>query len=90
MTTYLVETYLSSVASLDDVEGHASRAAASVSTDGARVRLDRCIYIAEDETCFLLFDAGSIDAVRMATERAGIVPQRVVETVDYRPDASSA
>jgi hypothetical protein len=90
MTTYLVETYLPSMASLDDVEGHASRAAESVSSGGNRVRLDRCIYIAEDETCFLLFDAGSIEAVRLATERAGIVPQRVVETVDYRPGASTA
>lgn len=82
MTTYLVETYLPAQANLDDVEGHATRAAQSITLAGAAVRLERCIHITEDETCFMLFEAESEAAVRQATEHAGLAPQRIVEAVD--------
>ena len=46
------------------------------------VRYERSIYVAEDEICFYLFDADSIDSVRLASERADLKPQRIVEAIE--------
>ena len=86
MTSYLVEAYLPSSTTLSDVERRAAQAADDVSGHGLTVRLVRTIYIAEDETCFLLFDAGSADAVRQASDRAAIGAQRIVEAVESPVD----
>ena len=83
MTSYLVEAYLPATTSLDEVDQRASRAAEDLSASGSTVRFVRSIYIAEDETCFLVFDAPSADAVRLASNRAQINPQRIVEAVEH-------
>lgn len=82
MASFLVETYLPTTTSLDDVERRVSRAAADLSTARSRVRLVRSIYVAEDETCFLLFEARSAGAVRRTSERAELGALRVVEAID--------
>jgi hypothetical protein len=46
--------------------------------EGTGVRFVRSIFMPEDETCFLLYEAESADAVRSATSRASLPVERVV------------
>ena len=45
------------------------------------MRYVRSIYVPEDEICFLLFDAASLDAVWQASRDARLDAQRIVEAV---------
>jgi hypothetical protein len=45
------------------------------------VRFLRSIFVPEDETCFYLYEAVSVDAVREAARRATVHVERVTETV---------
>jgi hypothetical protein len=83
MAEFLVELYIPS-AQLPAVQGWieaATTAAADVSREGEAVRCVRSIVVPEDETCFLLYEAPSIDAVRAAAERAGLGSGRITETL---------
>ena len=46
-----------------------------------RVRLLHAIYVSEDETCFYLFHAPSIEAVREAAARAGLRVEHISEAI---------
>ena len=81
MTTFVVETYLSR-----DAEGEpdltvsrATEAATQLQGSGQAIRYLRAIFIPDDETCLLLFDADAAEVVRTAASRAGLDPDRVVE-----------
>ena len=39
----------------------------------------RSIYVPEDETCFFLLEAGSVDGVREAVRRAAVPYERIAE-----------
>jgi len=82
MKSYLVEAYMPAATPLDEIERRATQAADDVSVEGHQVRYERSIYVAEDEICFYLFDADSVDAVRLASERADLRPQRIVEAIE--------
>jgi hypothetical protein len=81
VSEFLVEAYVSrseaarALPEPDDV----SRAADELSREGNSVRLLRSIFVPEDETCFYLFLAQSIDAVRKAAKRAGLQFEHVAE-----------
>ncbi len=79
MTTYLVEAYASRISETAELEGRARDAAAGLAATGTAIRHLTSIRVPEDEVCFHLFEADSIEAVRLASERAQIVPQRIVE-----------
>lgn len=81
MASFLVETYIPQPARVEAIERSVRRAAEGTTT-GPAVRYLRSIYVAEDEICFHMFEAGSADAVRRAVERADLQVQRVVEAVD--------
>ena len=85
MTSFLVEAYTPH-AGIDEIEARASSAAEAISRDGRQVRYLRSIYVAEDETCFHLFDADSADLVRQVSEHAQLDPQRIVEAVELAGD----
>ena len=90
MTEFLVELYRSRrdvQAAADDGE-RARLAAESVRQDGTPVRLVRSIFVPDDETCFLLFEAESADAVRTATARAGLPCDEVHATADQTTPTS--
>jgi hypothetical protein len=59
----------------------ASEAAEEVSREGNVARYVRSIVMPEDETCFLLYEATSIEAVRAAVERVGLDAGRITETL---------
>ena len=86
MARYLVELYLakgaaSEVAAATD---RARAAAIGAEDGGAAVRCLRSIFVPEDETWFLLYEAPSSAAVRRAVERAKLECARVVEAVTPR------
>lgn len=82
MAEFLVELYVSR-SGRDTValaERRAREAAAALTAEGAPVRFLRSIFVPEDETCFLLFEARSADAVHQAARRAGLAYEHVGET----------
>lgn len=86
MGRYLVELYVptASADALRATTARARAAAAEVSSDGARIRCLRSIFVPEDETCFLLYDAPTKATVRTAVARAELRAARVVEAVAPR------
>jgi hypothetical protein len=87
MTSFLVEAYTPAMINLVEVEARARRAAAQLAEAGTEVRYLHAIFVPADETCFHLFEAASADAVRAASERAGLSAQRIVEAVGVTGDA---
>jgi Protein of unknown function (DUF4242) len=81
---FLLEIYLprsGSGAVLDDAE-RAAVGAERVRRDGASVRYLRSITVLEDETCFLVYEAESVEDVRRAASLAGLPADHIVEAVE--------
>ena len=76
MAEFLVELYVAASDGPEIVE-HARAGAESVARAGTRVRCVSSIFVPEDETCFLLYEAETIDDVRRAAARAGLTFERV-------------
>ena len=89
MTEFLVEIYHShSEVRAAVADGERARAAAeSLTRSGTAVRLVRSLFIPDDETCFLLFEAASADGVRAAMALAGLPCDEVHEAAgELRPE----
>jgi Nickel responsive protein SCO4226-like len=90
MAEFLVELYVSRA----DADGgereslRAQRAAAALTAEGQPVRLVRSIFVPEDETCFLLVEADTAEAVREAATRAAVPFERVLATAHHTDDHS--
>jgi hypothetical protein len=87
MAEYLVELYVAQ-GDQDVAQRHAEsaeQAGAELTREGRPVRCLRSIFVPEDETCFFLCEAESIDAVRELAQRAGLQFERVVEVA---PDST--
>ena len=97
MPEFLIESYVSradlavGVPSARDVEGVADQ----LTREGRPVALLRVTVVPDEETSFYLFRAESSDLAREAAERAGVVVERVVETLpewaassDHEPENS--
>ena len=82
MTEFLVELYRSrSETQAVAADGERARVAAeTLSGSGPAVRLVRSFFVPDDETCFLLYEAESADAVRAAVALAGLRCDEVHET----------
>jgi hypothetical protein len=81
--SYLVETYLTrgQAGERDALERRARSAAEDLTQEGTRVRLERSIYVPEDEICFFVFDAPVGRDAALAAQRAGLDAVRVVEAI---------
>jgi hypothetical protein len=83
MAEFLVEMYVSR----GDAEGVDSRldrarlGAHEVTRNGMPVRCVRSIFVPEDETCFLVYEAGSEEAVQAAVSCAALPFERVTRAV---------
>jgi hypothetical protein len=53
--------------------------AEELTREGTSVRYLESIFVPDDETCFLLYEGESADAVRAAAQRAGLSFDRVAE-----------
>jgi hypothetical protein len=79
MPEYLLELY----ASRDDARGarkdgdSARLAAEELTRRGTRVRYRRSIFIPSEETCFVLFEADSMEDVRNAALLAALPAERI-------------
>jgi hypothetical protein len=88
MTEFLVELYLSrtDAAALERSVRRARLGAEEQTRQGTPVRYLRSMYLPEDETCFLLYEAESAEAARRAAALADLAFERVSEVIgDTRP-----
>ena len=83
MPEYVLELYVarSDAAAMSSAARRARLAAEALTGEGTEVRYLRSIFVAEDETCFLLYEAASADTVRTAAGRAGLPFDHVAEVV---------
>jgi hypothetical protein len=83
MAEFLVELFVSR-SNAAAVEGDGARArlsAEELTREGTPVRYVRSIFVPEDETCFLVYEARSSEAVCAAVKRACLPFERVIEAV---------
>lgn len=83
MAEFLVELYLASgdTASLERSSKRARQVAELLTSEGTPVRYLRSIFVPDDETCFLMYEAGSAEAVRAAATRAELRFERVTQAI---------
>jgi Protein of unknown function (DUF4242) len=87
MAEFLVELYVSRMDAAAAERGaeRARRAAERLAGRGTPVRYLRGLFVPEDETCFLLYEAGSPETVREAARLAGLRCDRVAEAIRTGP-----
>jgi Protein of unknown function (DUF4242) len=78
---YLIELYVSrtDAAGAERDAQRARLAAEQLTRAGTPVRYLRSMFLPLDETCLLLYEAASADAVRTAAQRAALPVDRVTE-----------
>jgi hypothetical protein len=80
--SYVVELPDGEASDLADAGERARAAADRLTRAGIAVRWVRSVYVPEYETCLLVFEAPTPDAVDRAGRRAGLTYQRIVEGAD--------
>jgi hypothetical protein len=92
MRTYLVEAYVprSQERGARGAGQRARAAAAELSGEGVPVRYVRTTFLPEDETCFHVFEAGSMDVVEEACRRAALRHARVSLAVETTAQKASS
>ncbi len=83
MAQFLLECYVAraSGASIERGEERARVAADELVREGIAIRLLRSIFVPEDETCFYLYEAETVEAVREAARRAALPFERISEAI---------
>ena len=66
---------------LPQLAAHARQTSERLTREGTPVRFLRSVFVPEDETCFYVYKAGSLDAVREAARLAQLPEARVIEAV---------
>ena len=84
MPDYLLELYLPRGVSLSRAAEDARRVQAASAHAGSGLRYVRTLFVAEDETCFHVFEALSRDVLVEAASRAGFAGARVTEAVQNK------
>ena len=84
MTEYLLELYVARADAVAVERGaeRVRRAAEEHTREGTPVRYLRSIFVPEDETCYLLFEAASVEAVREAAQLAGLPFAHVAAAIE--------
>ena len=83
MAEFVLEFYASRL-DVTEVRRRTRRArvaAEALMREGTPVRFLRSIYVPEDETCFVLYEAPSCDVVRRAAARADLSFERLARAV---------
>ena len=85
MAEFMVELYVSrgDAEAIKRAAQCARITAEQLSREGARVRYVRSIFVPEDETCFLLVEAETAEAVHEAANRAAVPFERVLATAGH-------
>jgi Protein of unknown function (DUF4242) len=84
MAEFLLELYVSGsdCGAVARRAGRAGLAAEHLRRDGASIRYLRSMFVPEDETCFLVYEAGSASDVRRAARLAGLPADHIVELLE--------
>jgi hypothetical protein len=77
--SYVVELPAGDARDLAAAGERARTAAEQLTREGTAVRWVRSVYAPEDETCLLVFEARTQEAVNRAGRRAGLTYTRIVE-----------
>jgi hypothetical protein len=87
MPSYLVETYLarSRARHATDAARRARTVALELTREGTAVTYIRTTFLPDDETCFHLFAAGSVDVIEEVCRRARLERARVVPAIESCP-----
>ncbi|HEV7178126.1 MAG TPA: hypothetical protein VGN29_21725 [Solirubrobacteraceae bacterium] len=88
MGEFMLELYVSRN-ERDAVLARAQRArtcAGQVRREGAAVRLSLVIFVPEDETCLLVYEAASVESVRRCAHLAGLPVEHIVEAIVVEPE----
>jgi hypothetical protein len=83
MPSYLLELYLPKVGCLSAAAEAARRVEQLAAGEDDELRYVRTYFVAEDETCFHVFQACSRDAVVEVSRRAGLEDARITEAVEH-------
>lgn len=89
MRVFVVERYLPALTP-EGVRAQAQREAEVLSTGVDGVRHVRTTYLCDDELCFSVFEAPSIDVIRRANDRGEMAYERITEAVDVTPEGPEA
>jgi hypothetical protein len=83
MAEFLVELYVPETDPAAAGRGATSarRAAEELTREGTAVTYLRSIFVPKDETCFVLYEAPSVEAVHQAARRAELQFERVAEAL---------
>jgi hypothetical protein len=83
MAEFLLELYVSrtDAAAVERGACRAQRAADDMKAEGTHVSYLRSIFAPDEETCFYLYEAASVEAVQEAARRAELPAERVTEVV---------
>jgi hypothetical protein len=82
MPSYLLEVYVSKLDSVPRASEDARRVANAAAPEAGELRYVRTLFLAEDETCFHVFEAPSREALVQAAQRAGLREARVTEAIE--------
>jgi hypothetical protein len=88
MGEFMLELYVSR-SDRDAMLARAQRAstcAKQVRREGAAVRLSLVIFVPEDETCLLVYEAASVESVRRCAHLAGLPVEHIVEAIVVDPE----
>jgi hypothetical protein len=82
MPEFLAEQYFSRTdAAGARRAGRAARhAAEQLAREGTNVKLVGSVFVPEDETCTFIYEADSLDSVRVAAERGALACEYIAET----------
>ena len=88
MPEFLIELHLPRQASSLLAAARAREGAEELTREGKPVRHLNTIFIPDDEVCFHVYEAVSVEAVTEAARRARIAFERVLSAVTESPSAS--
>ena len=81
MPEFVAEQYFSrtDVAGARRAGTAARDAAEQLTREGTEIELVRSIFVPQDETCMLIYEADSLDSVQLAAQRAALTFERIAE-----------
>jgi hypothetical protein len=82
---FVVERYLPALTP-EGVREQAKRETDLLGSGADDVRHLHTTYLCDDELCFSVFEAPSLDALREANDRIAMPYERITEAVDVTPD----
>jgi hypothetical protein len=86
VSEYVVESYFSGdPANVTPPVDELALAAQRMAGEGVQVWFVSATFLLEDEICFYLYEAASVDAVRDAVTRAHLDFERITQVVSRRP-----